>query len=342
MNLFAPYTLEGPGLWQGFMEQFAVRELECVQVEVTSHCPGHCGYCPHTTDAGDWRSRHMSAEVFAGLWPLLRRTARVHLQGWGEPLLHPHFFEFAALALRAGCRVSTTTCGLRMDEPLAERLVDSGLDIIAFSLTGTDETSNAARAGVPFSRVAEAVTTLQRVRKTRMGVHLEVHLAYLLLASQMEALVRLPELMDQWDVHGAVISTMDYVADASLTAEAFLPHEHNKIAAAREVILGVLSRTDRAVHASLPDPFPAPQCRERVQKTVYVSAEGEISPCVYLNVPSGRAARRRIFGRVPGNDPVAVWNMDGFQEFRVRVGTDEPDGVCLGCPKRFEQSIARS
>lgn len=340
MSVFDPFSLAGPGWWQGFREMFAVRELECVQVEVTSHCPGRCGYCPHTTDAASWRSRHMSAEVFAGLWPLLRRTARVHLQGWGEPLLHPYFFDFVELAVCAGCRVSTTSCGLRMDEALAEKLVACGIDVIAFSLTGTDEASNAARAGVPFSRVAEAVAALQRVRKARMGVHLEIHLAYLLLASQTGALARLPELMDDWDVHGTVISTMDYVATPELAVEAFLPHEREKIEAARQDIAAVLARSARSIYASLPAAQPAPQCRERVQRTLYVSAEGEISPCVYLNVPSGTAARRRVFGAVPADDPLQVWGSAAYREFREKVGTDAPDPVCVGCPKRFEMSVA--
>lgn len=202
-----------PSVWQLFRESLfgKPRLLDCIQVEVTSVCPGRCVYCPHTTQAGYWRSRHMEAATFARLWPLMQESGRVHLQGWGEPFLHPRFMDFAALARKAGCRVSTTTCGLRMDETLARQIVGSGIDIVAFSLVGTDEASNAPRAGVPFSRVREAVRTLQRVRKAKMGVHLELHFAYLMLASQMEAVEGLPDLMDELDVHAAVISTLDYM-----------------------------------------------------------------------------------------------------------------------------------
>lgn len=54
-----------------------------------------------------------------------------------------------------------------------------------------------------------------------MGVHLELHFAYLMLASQMEAVEGLPDLMDELDVHAAVISTLDYIAAPGLEAEAF-------------------------------------------------------------------------------------------------------------------------
>ena len=102
-----------PSVWQLFRESLfgKPRLLDCIQVEVTSVCPGRCVYCPHTTQAGYWRSRHMEAATFARLWPLMQESGRVHLQGWGEPFLHPRFMDFAALARKAGCRVSTTTCG---------------------------------------------------------------------------------------------------------------------------------------------------------------------------------------------------------------------------------------
>lgn len=334
MSVFDSFDLRGPGLWQGFMETFAARELECMQVEVTSACPGRCTYCPHTIESDSWKSRHMQPEVFAALWPLMRRTARVHLQGWGEPLLHPHFFDFVELAIRAGCRVSTTTCGLHMNDTVAEKLVVCGVDVVAFSLVGTDETSNAARAGVSFARVEAAVRTLQRVRKARVGVHLEVHLAYLLLWSVRKALRGLPALMDDWDVHGAVISTLDFIARPEFAAEAILPADTDKITEAAALIAHAQTAATRPIWAALPENSPAPQCKERVHKTLYVDAEGQVSPCIYLNVP-GNSPRRRVVGNVLTTDACTLWADPDYTHFRERVGTTDPDPVCLDCPKRF-------
>ena len=217
----SPRALPGPGLRQWLREAFTGRPtpLLCMQVEVSSVCSCRCTYCPHTTKKDVWQSRLMSAETFAALWPLMRQCGRVHLQGWGEPFLHPRFMDFVSVARRAGCAVSTTTCGQHMDESLAAAIVDSGMDVVAFSLAGTDEASNASRRGIPFSRVCEAIRCLQEVRRTKQGVHLEVHLAYLLLPSQLDAVKRLPELMEELDVHCAVVSTMDYIASPELAVE---------------------------------------------------------------------------------------------------------------------------
>ena len=336
--------LKGPGLWASLRELMQPREIECLQVEVTSCCPGKCTYCPHTTRADVWKSRHMQPETFAALYPIMKKTTRVHLQGWGEPFLNPWFMDFVELARRAECAVSTTTCGLRMDEALAERLVNSGVDIIAFSLVGTNEESNAARAGVPFSRVEEAVRMLQAARKKHNAVHLEIHLAYLMLASNVEAVRGLPKLMEDWGVHAVVVSTMDYIPSPEMEHEAFAPHEREKIEAARVVLeeVGAAVRASgRDFYASLPASEPAPCCRERAHRTLYADASGEISPCVYLNVPmEAEQPRRTVFGQVNETDPIAIWDIPEYQAFRKAVETADPPAACVSCAKRFEAPCA--
>lgn len=336
--------LKGPGLWASLRELMHPREIECLQVEVTSCCPGKCTYCPHTTRADVWKSRHMQPETFAALFPIMKKAARVHLQGWGEPFLNPWFMDFVELARRAECSVSTTTCGLRMDEALAERIVQSGVDIVAFSLVGTDEESNAARAGVPFSKVEEAVRMLQAARKKHNAVHLEIHLAYLMLASNVEAVRGLPKLMEEWGVHAVVVSTMDYIPSPEMEHEAFAPHEREKIEAARVVLEEVGAKVraaGRDFYASLPAPEPAPCCRERAHRTLYADASGEISPCVYLNVPmDAEQPRRTVFGQVNETDPTAIWDIPEYQSFRRAVETADPPAACVSCAKRFEAPCA--
>lgn len=314
--------------------------LDCLQVEVSSRCPGRCVYCPHTILQGQWRSQDMDPAVFRRLWPMMRRAARVHLQGWGEPLLHPAFFEMAALARKAGCQVSTTTCGLPMDEALAERIVASGMDIVAFSLAGTDAASNAARQGVGFDRLCQALATLQAVRRRRQGVHLEIHFAYLLLASAMEAVGRLPALMQAHGVHAAVVSTLDYLPDTALSVEAIPPHETEK----RERALAILVQTAAAAKRlgltfdfALADPAAGgTRCRENIARSLFVAVDGAVSPCVYVNLPvEGQDPSRRVFGNVSAQDPVAIWQSEAFHRFRAALACGEPEMPCRTCPKRF-------
>lgn len=337
-------NLKSPSVWRELLDMFRVRKLGCLQVEISSYCRGKCVYCPHTVYAGNWKSRHMESDTFGNLWSLMCKVSRVHLQGWGEPFLHPYFMDFAKLALRAGCQVSTTTCGLYMDEKIAQQLVDSGIDVIAFSLAGASASSNNKyREGIPFDQLEHAVHLLQSTRKARQAVHMEIHLAYLLLASNLDELWKLPELMDDWGVHETIISTLDYIPSPRLSSEAFLPHERDKIKAAQAVIDEVtlkIRAAGKEIYACLPDHKPAPQCREQAQKSLYVDADGIVSPCVFLNVPTRDGnSNKKTFGSVNEEEPLSIWAKDEYRAFRNALNTLSPDRVCENCIKRFEKSF---
>jgi MoaA/NifB/PqqE/SkfB family radical SAM enzyme len=332
----------GPGFWETFKAQFlgVRRLLDCIQVEVTSRCPGRCTYCPHTTLRDRWQSRDMDMGTFSRLWPLLRQSGRVHLQGWGEPLLNPAFFDMAALGRKAGCAVSTTTCGLRMDETIAAQLVDSGIDIAAFSLAGTDAASNAARAGVDFERVCEAVSVLAAIRRQRNSLTPEIHFAYLMLASNVDAVAGLPALMQRLGVQAAVISTLDYIPEPGLEAEAYQPHETEKIARAAVILAETAAEARRrglGFHFDLPSPEAfGTSCRENIRRSLYVASDGSLSPCIYVNLPDDAAdPKRRVFGNVRETNPLEIWEGTDFRRFRERLACGDPDLPCRGCPKRF-------
>ncbi|MCL1939626.1 MAG: radical SAM protein [Desulfovibrionaceae bacterium] len=332
-----------PGVLEILSELFRGqrRLVDCVQVEVSSVCTARCEYCPQSADAGRWKARHMEAGTFAALWPLLRRSARVHLQGWGEPFLHPRFFDFTAFARKAGCAVSSTSCGLHMDEGIARRVVKSGMDVLAFSLAGTDEASNAIRRGAPFTKVCDNIRLMSEIRKKSMAVHLSLHCAYILLADRMEAVLALPDLASELGLHVVVVSTLDYIAAPGQESLAFAPHEADKIARARDLLEKAAARAAKLeleFHYALPCPEPWGTCRENVERSLYVDAGGALSPCIYVNVPvRDDNERRRVFGNANETDAFACWQGERFSAFREALETGNPEAPCVQCAKRFEK-----
>lgn len=316
------------------------RPFDCLQVEVTSYCSGHCLYCPHTTRRTTWRSRHMSAETFAALHPLVSRARRVHLQGWGEPLRNPLFFSFATAAHRVGCAVSTTTCGLGMDTATAQKLVDGTLDIVAFSLTGVDAQSNAVREGIPFAKVVAGIARLREAKRQAKSALPHIHLAYLMLASQGERVAELPALMHGLGISVTVISTLDYIAAPEWAHEAFCPGDARSGQA-----LTVLRRAaaqaaadGRHILYGLPGKTPLKECAEGIQSSLYVDAEGTLSPCVYCNPPTTEAdPDRHVFGDVTHTPPLELWKAPAFRRFREAQASGTPGPLCAACPKRFER-----
>lgn len=333
----------------GFMEKLreallgASRPIDCVQIEVTSHCPGACTYCPRAVQSANWRARHLSDETFARLWPLLRLSSRAHLQGWGEPLLHPRFFDYAALARKADCLVSTTSCGLVMNEKIAEKIKNSGMDAIAFSFVGTDTISNSPRERVPFEDVRARVKLLRKILGPSGKGAPEIHVAYLMLADRMEAAALLPDLLEDLDAEMAVVSALDYLATPEHKELAFAPDEEKKIAKARKILSAAQAQAEisgRVIHYALPDPSAGARaggCRENATRTLYVDADGRVSPCVYLNVPgSDGEEKRRVFGDVSEEDPLQIWRKPEYRAFRASLRSGSPEGPCVGCPKRRE------
>lgn len=330
------------GFWEDLKDVFGLRRrtVSVAQVEVTSACPNRCGYCPRTTLGAHWKSRHMRPETFARLWPLFRESGRVHLQGWGEPLEHPDFLAMVAVAREAGCSVSTTTSGRRMTRDLAGALVDSGLDVIAFSLAGaTAETNDSLRAGTPFEQVLASVRLLQEVRRARGGVHLEIHIAYLLLASRLDDIGLLPGLMQELGVHATVVSTLDGSLVPGWRGECFGPEEREKVIEARRELESAAAQARSLgldFHFSLPASEPTGRCFEDAERNVFIDAEGNMAPCVHLNLPTALVdPRRRVFGSCLEEDPLAVWRSAPFASFRSALSAAVPDPACRDCLKRY-------
>lgn len=343
-DIFASKQFKTPGILEQLGEDFLGRRrpLDCLQIEVSSVCSARCIYCPHTTMGKKWKSRNMSDKVYAALWPLLRISSRAHLQGWGEPFLHPRFFDYVKFALKAGCKVSTTTCGLGMNENNAIITASSGMDMIAFSLVGTDRQSNNARAGADFDKTCQGIKNLKKALKNSGNI-MEIHIAYLLLADRIDSVKQLAGLMEDLDVDMAVISTLDYVALPEQVDLAFFPDEHEKISRVREVLDQVAREAaalGRSIHFSLPSMtekrYPG-GCRENIAKTLYVDADGNISPCVYLNVPGSTIKEKiRIYGNVLDEEPVSIWKKENFVAFRKNLVNGKPEVCCMDCPKRRE------
>lgn len=355
-----------PGAFSRLFSRLSGKErpLRHIQVEVTSFCPGACMYCPRGILHATWRARHMRDETYAALVPLMLKSRRVHLQGWGEPFAHPRLDEYARLAVLAGCRASTTTCGLVMNETLAGKAVESGMDIVAFSLVGTDEKSNDARVNVPFPRVREAVRTLARAKKSLGSRTPEIHFSYLLLSDRLEAARRIPELMEEWEVPECVVSTLDMPVLPEHLSLAYRPEETEKIARARVLLEDTAARAAEkglSIRYCLPDRSPG-NCREDIAHSCYVDAEGELSPCIYLNVPfreemfeetfgenaGGRSSdrpgkrtlltgTRRVCGSILETDPTRIWELPDYVDFRADLAHGAAPESCRSCPKRFER-----
>ncbi len=106
-----------------------------VYLEITTDCNLDCGMC--VRHSWEEPGGSMDAGTFARVLAQIREMPSirtVNFSGFGEPSEHPQFFDFLEQVKDAGLAAEVITNGLNLDEPVARRMVDLGLDKLIVSL----------------------------------------------------------------------------------------------------------------------------------------------------------------------------------------------------------------
>ena len=139
-----------------------------VQIEPVGQCNLSCLMCPvhlRTDRPSDGGPSFMPLDRFVSLLDQFPDLKELHLQGLGEPMMHPRFFEMVSVATERGIAVSCNSNFTLVNDARAERCVTSGLQTLNLSLDAARaDTYEAIRTGAKFDRVLANIRRLQRVR----------------------------------------------------------------------------------------------------------------------------------------------------------------------------------
>jgi MoaA/NifB/PqqE/SkfB family radical SAM enzyme len=322
--------------------------FDWIQVEITSYCNASCIYCPRTAYKNSWVNRHLPLDIFMKIKPTFPKTKHLHLQGWGEPFLNPDFFKMASIAKKEGLRIGTTTNGMLLDQERITRLIDTGIDIIAFSLAGTNEQSNdRIRKGTKLTQVLKAIETLEKEKIKRGSRAPVIHVAYLVLGSVINEMEKLPRLLEGVGVSQVVISTLDLVASEELQPEVIRPSSRKEYLEMESFFLSVAKEGEKrglAIHYYLPPLGETGRfCTENVQRAFCLAGDGAVTPCVLTNLQVGeefhylsetkRPYQRMTFGNIQTQSPIDIWDLKPYKNFRSSFSNKNLSPACKGCPK---------
>lgn len=318
------------GLVSWLRNREAGRPFEAFQIEVTSRCNLRCVMCPVTVLAERWPAIDLAWESFERIAVAFDKVKWVHLQGWGEPLLHRRIFDMIARAKGAGCRVAFTTNGTRLTPSTGERLLELGLDVLAVSIAGASaHTHEAIREGSDFAKLLENLQGFLALRAARGSAAPKVELLFLMTPTNLAELPDAVELAARLGADELVATNLDYVITPQLDAlRAY------SLAPAARVLRETMDRA-RAVAkqrglAFRPYPLQAREmavCDLNPLKILFISADGWVSPCVYtavtgqqefprfhdgrmLEIPSER------FGNVNEQALMEIWELPEYRAFR--------------------------
>lgn len=114
-----------------------IDNLNTVDFELTNNCNLRCVMCPVNTGPMTRRKGYMEFGLFQKIIDSNPQLKRIRFTLWGEPLLHPELFKFIDYARKhSGAYLLIYTNGTLLNDELSRKIIDSGLDMVCFSIDG--------------------------------------------------------------------------------------------------------------------------------------------------------------------------------------------------------------
>ncbi len=315
-----------------------------VQIEPVGQCNLACKMCPVVLRE-EKPPAFMGFEVFCSLLEQFPAMKQLHLQGLGEPLLHPRFFDMVRHAARRGIEVSTNSNLTALSERRAEACVKSGLARLHVSLDAAEAAAyEYIRVGARFDKVLRNLGWLNEAKQRLRASRPEIGLVAVAMRRNLEQLPALVRLAHAYRAHSLSVQRLAHdFSESSLppryrSMREFVDREtldHEDPARVQRwfdearAAAAELGMTLRLPNVS-PQPRPASlKGRSRCDwpwRGAYIAYSGEAMPCCMVATPD-----RKNFGSMSRDGVVQVWNNAAYRQFRERLDSDHPPDICRGC-----------
>lgn len=148
-----------------------------LDVELTNCCNMHCRMCPVGTGTMKRKRGFMNDRVFERILEDIKEfhIPAVRLIRWGEPTLHPMFFEYVGKLKSVGVMVHFNTNGLLLYEESIRKIVEMKIDSMKFSFQGIDKmTYEEMRDGGNYSELLNIIKKTYQIRGDRKFPYISV------------------------------------------------------------------------------------------------------------------------------------------------------------------------
>ncbi|MEW6334044.1 MAG: radical SAM protein [Thermodesulfobacteriota bacterium] len=318
-------------LFSRFLQKRKSRPFAAWQIELTTRCPLLCKMCIRS-ESTEWQFQDMSFENFKKILPYLKDVETVVLEGWGESLLHPDLCECVRLVKQEGSRVGFVTSGMGLTRDRVSELVEAGLDFAGFSVSGTTpETHDAIRLNSSLPEVLEAIRLFQDEQKRRGVTRPEIHMIFLMVRDNAHEVPALPAMAKAAGVQEVVITNICHTINRWQESQRVFAWDNAENPYDRIIEQATADAQKLNIRLKKPNltAFNVPLCAENPLRNLYISARGEVAPCVYLYPPLPSPFRRIFCGKEYETDQVSfgnifrepfesIWNSPDYIAFRER------------------------
>ena len=285
----------------------------------------------------------LSMEAFVRLLEELPGLEELRLQGEGEPLAHPRFFDMVRHAAARGIAVSTASRLQVFSHRLADECAGSGLRALHVPLdaAGTREYDFSRRGG-RHERLLRHLRWLGAARKAEGSRLPRITLGVVIMRRNLEGLAEAVRLAHEYGADGVAAQYLQAFVDANgasssharirkfVESEALGPTDaapvERQFARARELA--------HELNVGLQLPAPLGQAGEAAPpacawpwQAAYVSFSGEARSCTLACRAPGHT-----FGNVLKEGFGPVWQGEAYRSFRERHLAGDLPALCAACP----------
>ncbi len=265
----------------------------------------------------------------------------LQLQGLGEPLMHPRFFDMVRYATARQIDVSVNTNLSFITPKIAAACIESGLTRLHASLDGaTKDTYERIRVRGNYEKSIRNLRRVLAERNSRKSRTPYVQIVAVAMRENLGELAQLVAQAAQWGVDAVSVQHLCHdFGEASLPAhyrpmrefvdEQTLLHEdpqrvERAFSAARGVAEshGMKLRLPRLDERPPRDPLGCGW----PSTGAYFSYRGDIMPCCMISTPD-----RLNFGNVRDEPFTRTWNGPRYQRFRAQLASGQPPEICQSC-----------
>ena len=326
----------------------AVELPRYVQIEPVGQCNLRCQMCSiqfRTDGPPNGPPAFMAFADFTRMVDEFDGLGELHLQGLGEPMMHPRFFDMVRYAVEKGIRVTTNSNLTLLNARRAEQCVTSGLDTLHVSLDGANAaTYERIRVRAHFDRVVGNLARLLETRRRLGSDRPHLRMVMVLMRQNLDELPDLVRLAARYEMEGVFAQHLCHdFGEASLPAhyrpmrefvqaQTLLEEDPGRIdrafdaarAVARQV--GIELRLPRTRVRPHPPGTPGPERCSWPWTGAYISYQGYAMPCCMVSTPD-----RINFGNMAAKGVRATWNSAAFAAFRAQLASDDPPDICRSC-----------
>ena len=143
-----------------------VKRLTSLIIEPTNTCNLRCTFC-FVTEGMTRDEGFMDLKLFKKVIDDTPDLEHLCMHNWGEPLLHKEIFEMFDYAHKAGVKhIVMNTNGTLLTDKMINKIIESPLNIIRFSIDGSADTFKKIR-GVELQKIKENILRLKKAKEAK-------------------------------------------------------------------------------------------------------------------------------------------------------------------------------